>query len=172
MNRKRRSNRLSADTKTAKLHQLTIMIGFGQEHLPWEESLYRSVSLRVALRMVADGEAEKFEAESDNGRITLFREIKPFANVQYQLPTMPTAASAEAMAAYTPGTRMCGRQRERVEHILTFPLIRDTKAPLASPRVSEGDREAGERLLGMRSRPSTAHRLRTRTWSPELQAAA
>lgn len=175
MNRKRRSNRLSADTKAASLNQITIMIGFGQEHLPWQEAMYRSVSLRVALRMVTDGEAEKFEAESDNGRITLFREIKPFTNVQYQLPTMPTGASAEAMAEYTPGAKMCGRQRARVDHILAFPLIRDTKAPLVSPRVSERDREAGERLLGMRPQASTLrpeHRPRTRTWYPELQAAA
>lgn len=182
MNRKRRSNRLTAeqlearkDALDSKLHQLTILIGFGQEHLEWFESMYRSVSLKVALKMVADGEAEKFEADSDNGRITLFRETKPFKGVQYQLPTMPNAESADAMAAYTPGARMCRRQRERVEHILAFPLICDTKAPLVSPRISQQDREAGEKLLGMHVQPSPSrpnHRLRTRTWYPDMQAAA
>lgn len=152
--RKRRSNRLTPDQiethrsgRQAQLHQLTIMIGFGQNHLDWCDSLYRSVSLQVALRMVRDGEAEQFEAATDNGTIVLFRELKPFTNVQYQLPTMPSAASAEAIAGVSDN-------RKLREHLIAFPFIGDTKAPLVMPRVSDRDRDAAHRLLGMR--PATA----------------
>lgn len=152
--RKRRSNRLTAkqldakrEDRQAALHQLTILIAFGQEHLEWWQAMYRSISLRVALRMVADGDAEKFEAETENGKIVLFRELKPFAGVQYALPTMPNAASAEALCAYAPGARLAGRDLRRVEHIIAFPFIGDTRAPRVAPRVSVRDLAAARQLF-------------------------
>ena len=154
--RKRRSNRLSLvqleerkDVRDTRRNQFVVMLGYGQEHLPVEASLFRSVSLAIAERMVRDGEAERFTEKTDNGDVVIFRELVPVKGVQYQLPTLLNAASAEALAAYTPGARLCGRERARAEHAIVYPFISDTKAPLVMPRVSERDRSAAEQLLGI-----------------------
>ena len=161
--RKRRSNRLTVDQLEVKrdlhereLNQPVVLIGFGQDHLVWFDSAFRSVSLKIALRMVRDEEAERFSAETPNGTIVLFRETKPVKDVKYSLPTLLNAASAEALASYSIGAKMCGRDRRRAEHAIVYPFIGDTKSPLVMPRVSDRDRNAAAQLLGEGMRPSTA----------------
>ena len=159
--RKRRSNRLTVtqlaerkDVRDRLQNQPVVLLRFGQEHMELEASLYRSVSLGVAQRMVRDGEAQQFSAPTANGDVVIFRELVPVKGMQYQLPTIPNAASAEALAGYTPGARLCGRERARAEHAIVYPFIGDTKAPLVMPRVSERDRITAAQLLG--NRPATA----------------
>ena len=153
--RKRRSNRLTVaqveerkDVRDTLQNRFVMLIGYGQEHLPVEASLYRSVSLRLAEQMVRAGEAERNTVPTLNGDVVVYRELVPFKNVQYQLPTIPNAASAEALAAYKPGARLCGRERSRAEHAIVYPFIGDTKAPKVMPRVSDSDRELAGKLLG------------------------
>ena len=159
--RKRRSNRLTTaqlaerkDNRETLQNCFVMLPRYGQEHLPVAESLYRTVSLRVADRMFHDGEAGRLTIASANGEIVIYRELLPVKGMQYQLPTLPNAASAEALAAYTPGARMSGRERARAEHAIVYAFIGDTKAPLVMPRVSERDRNTAAQLLGMR--PATA----------------
>ena len=161
--RKRRSNRLTVaqiadrkDVRDTLQNRFVMLIRYGQEHLPVEESLYRSVSLRVAERMFRESEAGRLTVPTLNGDVVVYRELVPVKGVQYSLPTIPNAASAEALAQYTPGVKMCGRDRRRAEHAIVYAFIGDTKAPLVMPRVSDRDRDAAQQLLGQGLRPATA----------------
>ncbi len=158
MSRKRRSNRLSAEeaqqladlrseARERLLNTMVAIVCFGQESLEWNKAVQRSVALRVALRMVADGDAEKFEVDDpDQGRLLVFRELKPVVAQGETSPAALTMASMEAMAE-TGGRKLSGRERREVEKVLMWPSVGDTKAPCVRARASVADKAEAAALV-------------------------
>jgi hypothetical protein len=96
----------------------------------------------------------KEHVESPNGLVVIFREQRPIAGAQYELPMMPNAKAADALASYEPGKRIGGIAMRRIQNVLMFPFVGDSRAPLTGPRVSERDQERARQLCG--HRPATA----------------
>jgi hypothetical protein len=157
LTRKRRSNRC---VQPNRLDQTTVMFAAEQDAPDWHNWRFRSVALRVALRMVADGEAEQLALATENGSITCFRAIKRVGVDQLRRsPATLTFATMTAVGNATSSESLSSAERAHVAKFLVWPLIGDTKAVAVRPRISDRDRRQAERMMRPAStRPATSGR--------------
>jgi len=142
--RKRRSNRLTVEQLAAKREAreeelnrtMVMLVTYGHEDLS------RPVSLRMALELERDGDAEKLEIETANGIVAVWRELKPLELPTQGSPSMLTLADAEAVA----GARTWQAQGH-LARVIMFPFERDRKAPLVGPRVTQREVDQARSLM-------------------------
>ena len=126
-----------------KGNDLVCLFGYLQDSGHWDCWNYRSVSLRKARELEAEGKATVVVRKTNDGiQVVGFRMLVPM-RLERPSPTTLTMATSRAVSGEYHGGRNGDRPTTReFDHLVKFtcwPQIGDTKAAAVRPRQSERD---------------------------------
>ena len=136
-----------------KGNDLVCLFGYLQDSGHWDGWNYRSVSLRKARELEAEGKASPVVRKTAEGvQIVGYKMNQPM-RLEHPSPTTLTMATSRAVSGEYHGGREGDRPTAReFDHLVKFtcwPAIGDTKAVAVRPRQSERDARLSADLLGV-----------------------
>ena len=133
-------------------NDLVCLFGYLQDSGHWDGWNYRSVSLRKARELEAEGKANPVVRKTDAGvQIVGYKMLVPM-RLERPSPTTLTMATSRAVSGEYHGGRSGDRPTAReFDHLVKFtcwPLVGDSKAVAVRPRQTEQERQLALDLVG------------------------